>query len=162
MPSEGFLATARRARSAQVSDLRLRCTWQDQQELVAPDAGHLRTDRGGGAQDRAAGVQHQVADLVSVPVVHALEAVQVQHAEREFAAPGRQVPPVSLPPVPRSQPKPPSPWRTLNAFKIDAEWVDWFNYRRLYELCDDIPLADLRTAYYRRDRAHHEAEFAQH
>lgn len=32
------------------------------------------------------------------------------------------------------------PWRTLDAVEIaTAEWVDWFNHRRLYEYCGDIP-----------------------
>jgi putative transposase len=51
--------------------------------------------------------------------------------------------------------KPRRPWRTLDAVEIaTAEWVDWFNHRRLYEYCGDIPPADLETAYY----AHHEAQ----
>ena len=51
--------------------------------------------------------------------------------------------------------KPRGPWRTLDAVEIaTAEWVDWFNHRRLYEYCGDIPPADLETAYY----AHHEAQ----
>jgi transposase InsO family protein len=29
------------------------------------------------------------------------------------------------------------------------EYVDWFNHRRLYEACGDIPPAELETAYYR-------------
>jgi putative transposase len=29
-----------------------------------------------------------------------------------------------------------------------AEWVDWFNHRRLYEYCGDVPPVDLETAYY--------------
>ncbi|MGI4894261.1 MAG: IS3 family transposase [Janthinobacterium lividum] len=41
------------------------------------------------------------------------------------------------------------PWRSLDAVEITtAEWVDWFNHRRLYEYCGDIPPADLETAYY--------------
>ena len=27
-------------------------------------------------------------------------------------------------------------------------WVDWFNHRRLYEYCGDVPPAELETAYY--------------
>jgi putative transposase len=39
--------------------------------------------------------------------------------------------------------KPRGPWRTLDAVKIaTAEWVDWFNHRRLYEYCGDIPPVD--------------------
>jgi putative transposase len=52
--------------------------------------------------------------------------------------------------------KPRGPWRTLDAVEIaTAEWVDWFNHRRLYEYCGDIPPADLETAYYAR---HHRAQ----
>jgi putative transposase len=59
--------------------------------------------------------------------------------------------------------KPRAPWRTLDAVEIaTAEWVDWFNHRRLYEFCGDIPPADLETAYYRRDQAQREAELTQH
>lgn len=58
--------------------------------------------------------------------------------------------------------KPRGPWRTLDAVEIaTAEWVDWFNHRRLYELCGDIPPADLETAYYRRDGARADAELTQ-
>ena len=42
--------------------------------------------------------------------------------------------------------KPRAPWRTLDAVEIaTAEWVDWFNHRRLYEFCGDIPPADLEA-----------------
>ena len=59
--------------------------------------------------------------------------------------------------------KPRGPWRNLDAVEITtAEWVDWFNHRRLYKFCGDIPPADLETAYYRRDRAQHEAELTHH
>ncbi len=41
------------------------------------------------------------------------------------------------------------PWRTVDHVEIaTAEWVDWFNHRRLYEHCGDIPPADLERAYY--------------
>jgi hypothetical protein len=33
-----------------------------------------------------------------------------------------------------------------------AEWVDWFNHRRLYEYCGDIPSVELETAYYAQPR----------
>ena len=59
--------------------------------------------------------------------------------------------------------KPRGPWHTLDAVEIaTAEWVDWFNYRRLYEFCGDIPPADLETAYYRQHRARSEAELTAH
>ena len=36
--------------------------------------------------------------------------------------------------------KPRGPWRTLDAVEYaTAEWVDWFNHRRLYQYCGDIP-----------------------
>lgn len=41
------------------------------------------------------------------------------------------------------------PWRTIDQVEVaTAEWVDWFNHRRLYEYCGDIPPAELETAYY--------------
>jgi putative transposase len=51
--------------------------------------------------------------------------------------------------------KPRGPWKTLDAVEIaTAEWVDWFNHRRLYEYCGDVPPAELEAAYY----AHHHAQ----
>jgi putative transposase len=45
--------------------------------------------------------------------------------------------------------KPRMPWRTIEELELAAaEWVDWYNHRRLYEYCGDIPPADLETAYY--------------
>ena len=45
--------------------------------------------------------------------------------------------------------KPRGPWKTVDEVEIaTAEWVDWFNHRRLYEYCGDIPPAELETAYY--------------
>lgn len=50
------------------------------------------------------------------------------------------------------------PWRTAEHVEIATlEWVDWFNHRRLYEACGDIPPADLETAYYRQNAALAEA-----
>ena len=41
------------------------------------------------------------------------------------------------------------PWRTIDQVEVaTAEWVDWFNHRRLYEYCGDIPPAQLEAAYY--------------
>ena len=41
------------------------------------------------------------------------------------------------------------PWRSLEAVEFATlEWVDWFNHRRLYEYCGDIPPAQLEAAYY--------------
>ena len=36
----------------------------------------------------------------------------------------------------------------LAAALATAEWVDWFNHRRLYEYCGDIPPAEMETAHY--------------
>jgi putative transposase len=46
--------------------------------------------------------------------------------------------------------KPRGPWRTAEQVELATlEYVDWFNHRRLYEACGDIPPAELETAYYR-------------
>jgi putative transposase len=38
--------------------------------------------------------------------------------------------------------KPRGPWRTAEQAEIATlEYVDWFNHRRLYEACGDIPPA---------------------
>ncbi|KBR43183.1 hypothetical protein X422_03944, partial [Mycobacterium tuberculosis XTB13-217] len=29
-----------------------------------------------------------------------------------------------------------------------ARWVDWFNHRRLYQYCGDVPPVELEAAYY--------------
>ncbi|MGY1984410.1 IS3 family transposase, partial [Nocardia gipuzkoensis] len=45
--------------------------------------------------------------------------------------------------------KPRAPWRTVDQVEVaTAEWVAWFNHRRLYQHCDDIPPADMEAAYY--------------
>ncbi len=45
--------------------------------------------------------------------------------------------------------KPRGPWRTLDHVELaTAEWVDWFNHRRLYQHCGDMPPAEMETAYY--------------
>jgi putative transposase len=49
--------------------------------------------------------------------------------------------------------KPRKPWRTIEEVELaTAEWVDWFNRRRLYEYCGDIPPVDLEIAYYAQHR----------
>jgi putative transposase len=59
--------------------------------------------------------------------------------------------------------KPRGPWRTLDTVEIaTAEWVDWFNHRRLYEYCGDIPPADLEAAHYADQRAQPAAELSNH
>ena len=41
------------------------------------------------------------------------------------------------------------PWRTVEEVELaTAEWIDWFNHRRLYEYCGDIPPVELETAHY--------------
>jgi putative transposase len=49
--------------------------------------------------------------------------------------------------------KPRKPWRTIEEVELaTAEWVDWFNHRRLYEYCGDVPPVDLEAAYYAQPR----------
>lgn len=49
--------------------------------------------------------------------------------------------------------KPRKPWRIIEEVELaTAEWVHWFNYRRLYEYCGDIPPVELETAYYAQHR----------
>ena len=43
----------------------------------------------------------------------------------------------------------PGPWRSVDDVEFaTAEWVDWFNHRRLYEYCGDIPPAEIEAGYY--------------
>ncbi|ABY22767.1 OrfB [Renibacterium salmoninarum ATCC 33209] len=45
--------------------------------------------------------------------------------------------------------KPGKPWRTLEEVEIGtAEWADWYNHRRLYQYCGDIPPVELENHYY--------------
>jgi putative transposase len=54
--------------------------------------------------------------------------------------------------------KPRGPWRTAEQVELATlEYVDWFNHRRLYEACGDIPPAELETTYYRQNAALTEA-----
>ena len=54
--------------------------------------------------------------------------------------------------------KPRGPWRTAEQVEIATlEYVDWYNHRRLFETCGDIPPAELETAYYRHNPALTEA-----
>jgi putative transposase len=49
--------------------------------------------------------------------------------------------------------KPRKPWRTIEEVELaTAEWVDWFNRRRLYEYCGDIPPVEMEVAYYARSQ----------
>ena len=57
--------------------------------------------------------------------------------------------------------KPRGPWRTADHVEIATlEWVDWFNHRRLYEHCGDVPPAELEAAYYRLEGTRQPAEFS--
>jgi putative transposase len=57
--------------------------------------------------------------------------------------------------------KPRRPWRTLDTVELaTAEWVDWFNHRRLYEYCGDIPPAEMEAAHYAQTRAQQPAELS--
>jgi putative transposase len=54
--------------------------------------------------------------------------------------------------------KPGGPWRTVEQVEIATlEYVDWFNHRRLFEACGDIPPAELEQAHYRQHAALTEA-----
>ena len=56
--------------------------------------------------------------------------------------------------------KPQGPWRTCEEVEFaTAEWVDWFNHRRLYEYCGDMPPVDLEALYYDSEPALQPAEF---
>jgi len=55
--------------------------------------------------------------------------------------------------------KPQGPWRDSDAVEYaTAEWVDWFNHRRLYQYCGDIPPADLEALHYDSEPALQPAE----
>ncbi len=55
--------------------------------------------------------------------------------------------------------KPRKPWKGVDDVEIaTAEYVDWFNFRRLYEYCGDIPPAELEQAYYAQLTAQQSAE----
>ncbi|WP_425299416.1 IS3 family transposase [Nocardia cyriacigeorgica] len=45
--------------------------------------------------------------------------------------------------------KPRGPWRSVDQVEFaTAEWVDWFNHRRLYQYCGDLPPAEMEAAHY--------------
>jgi putative transposase len=49
-------------------------------------------------------------------------------------------------------------WRTVEQVEIATlEYVDWFNHRRLFEICGDIPPTELEAAHYRQQTALAEA-----
>lgn len=59
--------------------------------------------------------------------------------------------------------KPRGPWRTVDQVELaTAEWVDWFNHRRLYEYCGDLPPAEIENAHYAQNRAQPAAELSHH
>jgi transposase InsO family protein len=40
------------------------------------------------------------------------------------------------------------PWRSLDQVELaTAEWVDWYNWRRLHGALDDIPPAEFEALY---------------
>jgi putative transposase len=50
--------------------------------------------------------------------------------------------------------KPRGPWRTAEQVELATlDWADWYNHRRLFEACGDIPPAELEDAYYRQNAA---------
>jgi putative transposase len=50
--------------------------------------------------------------------------------------------------------RPRAPWRTIDHVELaTAEWVDWFNHRRLYRHNGDIPPAEMETAHYAQNPA---------
>ena len=57
--------------------------------------------------------------------------------------------------------KPRKPWRTIEEVELaTAEWVDWFNHRRLYEYCGDLPPAEMEDAHYAQIKAQPLAELS--
>jgi putative transposase len=57
--------------------------------------------------------------------------------------------------------KPRGPWRTVEHVEIATlEWVDWFNHRRLYEHCGDVPPVELEAFHYGEHRTTRIAEFS--
>jgi putative transposase len=58
--------------------------------------------------------------------------------------------------------KPNGPWRTAEQVELATlEYVDWFNHRRLYESCGDIPPAELEDGYYRQNNRLTEAAMSE-
>ncbi len=48
------------------------------------------------------------------------------------------------------------PWRNADHLELaTAEWVDWYNHRRLYEHCGDTPPAELEHHYYEHNQTPH-------
>jgi putative transposase len=48
---------------------------------------------------------------------------------------------------------PGKPWRSIEDVELaTARWIDWFNCRRLYECCGDVPPIELEATYYAQRR----------
>ncbi|WP_245548241.1 IS3 family transposase [Nocardia pneumoniae] len=57
--------------------------------------------------------------------------------------------------------KPRGPWHSVDHVEFaTAEWVDWFNHRRLYQYCGDIPPAEMEAAHYAQNPAQQPAELS--
>lgn len=57
--------------------------------------------------------------------------------------------------------RPRGPWRSADHVELaTAEYVDWFNHRRLYQDCGDIPPAELEAAHYAQQTAQQIAELS--
>ncbi|RZL79664.1 MAG: hypothetical protein EOP32_18905 [Rhodococcus sp. (in: high G+C Gram-positive bacteria)] len=53
------------------------------------------------------------------------------------------------------------PWRTVDRVEVATlEWVDWFNHRRLYKHCGDLPPARPRGLLLPSPRGSSVAEFS--
>jgi len=53
------------------------------------------------------------------------------------------------------------PWRGVDHVELaTAESVDWFNHRRLYEYCGDVPPAEMEQAHYAHIRTQQTAELS--
>lgn len=45
--------------------------------------------------------------------------------------------------------KPRAPWKGIDTVEFaTAEWVDWFNHRRIYQCCGDMSPTELEKAHY--------------
>lgn len=57
--------------------------------------------------------------------------------------------------------KPRGPWRTVDQVEVATlEWVDWFNHRRLYERCNDLPPVEFEALHYSHQGTQQTAEFS--
>lgn len=55
--------------------------------------------------------------------------------------------------------KPRKPWKTVDHVEYTtAEWIDWFNHRRLYEYCGDGPPIEAEQHYYALHQTQHQLE----